>query len=115
MRGVNERTFLNHWEMLLAASCPGPTALHWRVAEVEWHKQRHGYAGADYTIRLEVHRLRHGGDAGWELLVVKEYWWSGETILKSGAWARTVQGSPKAIIAWVRHHAPSHAGTETRD
>jgi len=105
MRGVNDRNFLNQWQILYRATCPTAAQTHWRVGEVDWRKDRHSFSGADYTVTLEVHHLRCAPRAStpWALMVVTEHWWDGNgEPLKSASWARAINGNPKAITSWLR-------------
>jgi len=105
MRGVNDRNFFNFWQILYRATCPRPGQTRWRVGDVDWRKERHSFAGADYAVTLEVHHLRCAPRSGpaWALMVVTEHWWDGgEEPLKATNWARVISGNPKAITSWLR-------------
>lgn len=104
MRGVNNASFFNLWQMLYRSTCPNPNQTHWRVGEVEWRKDRHSFSGSDYGVTLEVHRLKRASRAtSWDLMVMVEHWWDGAgNALKSTNWARVTKGNPKTIIAWLR-------------
>lgn len=107
MRGVNDRNFLNLWQIVYRATCPGPAATQWRCGPVDWRKDRHSFSGAEYAVTLEVHHLQHRGGAGaaWTLLVSAEHWWGKDGVaIKSTTWARVTAGDGKAVIAWLRQH-----------
>jgi len=105
MRGVNDRNFINLWQILHRVTCPTLEESRWRVGDVEWRKDRHSFSGCDYALALEVHSLQHAAKAGlgWKLLVTIEHWWdSDRAVLRSTTWARVVAGSSKAVIAWLK-------------
>ena len=105
MRGVNDRNFLNAWQILYRASCPAGAETEWRVGDVAWLKQRHGFGARDYAFAIEVHRLRRaaGRDRAWTLLVTTEHWWDGaQTLVMSKTWARVPHGSARDIVAWMK-------------
>ncbi|MGH7013625.1 MAG: hypothetical protein ACREEL_05625 [Stellaceae bacterium] len=102
MRRVNDRNFLNRWQILHQASCPGLHATSWRVGDVAWRKNRLSFTGPDCAVTLELHHLDRTS-ARWALLVVVEHWWDGKNEpIKATTWARVLTGSPKAVIAWLR-------------
>ncbi|MBS0520353.1 MAG: hypothetical protein JSR90_16790 [Proteobacteria bacterium] len=105
MRGVNDRGFLNLWQIVHRATCPAPTSTRWQCDGVDWHKDRHSFSGSDYALTLEVHRLQHRGGAGpaWNLMVTLEHWWGANGVaLKTVSWARMTTGDAKAAIAWLK-------------
>ena len=105
MRRVNDRNFLNLWQILYRASSPHPGQTRWRVGDVDWCKERHSFSGPDYAVTMEVHCLRSPRSTSrpWSLMVVTEHWWDdrGEP-LKSASWARVTSGNPREIAAWLR-------------
>jgi len=111
MRGVNDRNFLNLWHILERATCAGPDQTRRCVGDVEWLKERHSFAGSDYSLSLEVHRLsrRSQGGAGWQFIVTIENWWNGNReVLRSTTWARVTAGDPKAVMAWVKQQEKAY-------
>lgn len=106
MRGLNDRKFLNLFQIVHRASCPDPTNSHWRVGEVDWRKDRHTFSGAGYAFSTEVHQLRRAaGGSDWALMVVTEYWWdTRREVLRSTTWAKALEGSAPVIAAWFRDH-----------
>jgi hypothetical protein len=117
MRGVNNRNFFNSWQILYRATCPGASEARWRVDDVEWRKDRHSFFGSAYAISLEVHLLSRAarGGAGWVLMVVVENWWSDKhDALKTSTWARVVEGTQKAVVAWMREREHSRDRAQVR-
>ena len=99
MRSVNDKNFLNAFQLLYRATNRSGAA-RWKVGEVEWRRERHSFSGSDYAVSLEVHCL---GGAGWTLMVFAEHWWDGgQNLLKTQTWARVLDGNPKAVLAWMR-------------
>lgn len=109
MRGVNDKNFFNQWQMLHRSTCPGYEQTHWRVGDVAWKKDRHSFAGSDYSVTLEVHCLHcaPAKGAGWKLLVMVEYWWNDKReSLRSMSWARVIEGNQKSIVSWISRQRP---------
>jgi hypothetical protein len=106
MRGVNDRNFLNIWQLLYRQSCPSTSHTLWQVGDVEWRKDRHSYFGSSYALTDEVHLLRRGGrDGRWLLMIVIENWWDGtHEPIKTSTWARVLEGDAKAVVAWMREN-----------
>jgi len=106
LANLNSGTFLNCWQIVHRATMPGADAEHWRVSEVDWHRQRHAYTGADYSFTIEVHKLASArAEASWSLIVVVEHWWQSNKVpLRTTTWARRLSGSSAAIMSWVRGH-----------
>jgi hypothetical protein len=48
--------------------------------------------------------LSRRGRRGWELLVTKEYWWTGghERAIKTLRWSQQTEGARRDIMAWLR-------------
>ncbi len=110
MRGVNDRTFLNLWQIIYRATCPDAAQARWRAGDVDWCKDRHTFTGGDYAFSMDVHTLRRSASDGrdWVLMVVVEHWWDQkQEILRSLTWARAVKGSPHVIAAWLRSREQS--------
>ena len=117
MRGVNDRNFLHIWHIVEQATCPGRAQDRWLVGDVDWRKEHLSFSSSNYSVSLEVHHLHRSarGDAGWRLMVTIEYWWGhGRELLKSSTWARVAQGSPKAVIAWLKSQEQSLSSTVPR-
>lgn len=104
MRGLNDRSFLNLFQIVHRASCPEPTRGRWRIDDVEWRKDRHTFSGAGYAFSTEVHQVRRAaGGSDWVLMVVAEYWWDERReVLRSTTWAKALEGNAQAIAAWFR-------------
>jgi hypothetical protein len=105
MRGVNDRNFLNFWQILYRATCPSPAQTHWHVGDVDWRKDRHSFSGTDYAVTLEVHLLRRTARDGgaWALMVATEHWWHASAEpLRSTSWARVLEGNPRVITSWLQ-------------
>lgn len=113
MRGVNDRNFLNRWQILHRATCPGLHATSWQVGDVVWRKDRISFAGSACAVTLELHHLERAS-ARWTLLVVAEHWWDGKNEpIKATTWARALAGSPKAIVAWLREQSADESNSVT--
>ncbi|MGH7036270.1 MAG: hypothetical protein ACREFL_21290 [Stellaceae bacterium] len=107
MRGINDRNFLNLWQMVHRATRPSLDQCHWQVGDVDWRTERHSFSGAAYASALDVHLLSRarGGRTLWRLMVVAEYWWDeNRAPLRSTIWARMASGDARAVIAWFREH-----------
>lgn len=104
MRGVNDRSFFNTWQLLYRKTCPSATHTLWQVGDVEWRKERHSFFGISYALSNEIHTLRRSGrNVGWLLMIVIENWWDGRhEAIKTTTWARVLEGDAKAVVAWMR-------------
>jgi hypothetical protein len=105
MRRVNDRNYFNCWQILYRATCPSPNQTHWRVADVDWRKERHSFSGVDYSVIFEVHYLRYvvRDSASWTLMVALEHWWDGNgESVKDTSWARVIKGNPRMIVSWLQ-------------
>jgi hypothetical protein len=103
MSRIGGRRFLYAWQMLKAASQPGPQATAWRVGDVEWRRSRHSITTPDYVTTLDIHRLDyHHGGTSWSVMVVAESWWDErQTLIRSQVWATHLAGDRNAISRWM--------------
>jgi hypothetical protein len=106
LANLNSRSFLNRWQMIRHATMPSPESVHWRVADVEWRRERHAFAGGNCSFAIEVHTLASAAHRrGWSLMVVVEHWWTGDKqALRTLTWARRLTGNSTTIFGWVRDH-----------
>jgi hypothetical protein len=116
MRGVNDPNFFNAWRILYRETCPSATHSLWHAGDVEWRKDRHNFFGSLYAVSNEVHTLRRSApNGGWVLMVVIENWWDGRReSIKTTTWARTIEGTAKDVVAWMRERERNgaRAGSE---
>jgi hypothetical protein len=107
MANLNRSSFLDCWQIIRAATAPGPDCARWQAGGVDWRRQRHAFSGDGCSFAIEIHRLAfvRPGAASWSLMVVIEHWWGADKeALKSTSWARCLSGSSAAIFAWARTH-----------
>ena len=113
MSRIGDRRFLYAWQMLKAATQPGPQATVWRVGDVEWRRNRTSITTPDYVVSLDVHRLdcRRGAHS-WAVMVVAESWWDErQTLIRSQLWATHLSGDREAITRWMDEQAAALPGT----
>jgi hypothetical protein len=106
MRTVSDRNFMNSWHIVHKATNPTQNNHRWHVADVDWQRERHRFAGGGYSFMIEVHRLdcRVAGKTSWSLLVVIEYWWdaTNDEVIRSTSWGKRLSGNTQAIGKWMR-------------
>ncbi|MGB8276223.1 MAG: hypothetical protein WCF16_13240 [Alphaproteobacteria bacterium] len=110
MRGLNNRTFFNLWNLVLAATNPGLSRDRWTVGTVTWKRQRHSFRGPDFSFVMDVYTLDRNerGKRVWQLLMVVENWWDADREpVRSAVWARALSGSQQAIVNWFRQQEKS--------
>lgn len=107
MANINSSSFLNCWQIVHRATIPNPDCERWRVSEVDWHRQRHTFAGGGYSFAIEVHTLVAApkDNPTWSLMVVVEHWSDREhEALRTTTWARRLTGNSNTIVGWVKSH-----------
>ena len=106
MKGVNDKSFLNLWQLVLDATNLALDVHAWRVGNVQWRRDRHSYRSSTHSFTLEVHTIeQHERERiVWRLFVVKEHWWGsdGKNAVKSNIWARVLVGRREAVLKWFR-------------
>jgi len=111
MKGVNDKSFLNLWQIVYRATVPSATHDHWRVSEVDWRRQRHHFSGESYSFSIETHTLSclAKSRSGWSLFVVVENWWDQDhETMRSSVWARSYTGNKRSIIEWFKSQGRAH-------
>jgi hypothetical protein len=95
-------------DLLVSLTNPGLRRSAWTHDGVDFCRERHTFNGPSHGLAIDIFRLAHSGRRGWSLMVVKEYWWSGEESnpLKSIRWARPIGGQRNDILAWLREQEP---------
>jgi len=104
MMRIGDRLFLHAWQIVRAATQPGPEATNWRSGEVTWHRTRLSQSCADFSVVQDAYALEHRGPGvRWGLLVVLETWWDpGHRVIRSQVWATHLSGSKTALQEWIR-------------
>lgn len=107
MRGFNDAAFTFLFNRLVSASNLHLDKDQWRVADVNFHRQRHSYWGHDYAFSVEIFTLRCHSQGNWELMVVRENWWDagGHAPVKSSQWGKLISGSKVAALDWFHQQA----------
>jgi hypothetical protein len=107
MNRIGDRKFLQGWQMVKAATQPGPQATAWRVGDVEWRRSRHSITTPDHAAALEIHRLdRHRAGGSWSVMIVVESWWDDrQRLVRSQVWASHLSGDRNAITGWIEEQA----------
>lgn len=105
VKAVRSKGFLDLWRAVYLKTNPGPERSRWRIGEVEWTRQTHSFRGRDYSLWLEIHRLRRdaGTNRGWSVLVVAERWWEeGRTdAFRTVEWRRVLSGKDSDVVSWL--------------
>lgn len=103
MSRIGDRDFLHRWQIIRAATQPGPEEMAWQVADVRWDRYRSSLAAPAYALVIEVHRLQNlTSHEPWSLMVVAEHWWDEHRkALRSHLWATQLSGSRQRIVEWI--------------
>jgi hypothetical protein len=104
MKTLASASFFRTFDLLLAAGNPGLKLSHWNQDGVAWERERHSFNTRAYGFALEIATLTHSGRQGWSLIVVKEFWWTGDRDkgVRSTHWAHLLSGRRDAAIGWMR-------------
>jgi hypothetical protein len=115
LANLNSGSFLNRWQIVHRATIPSPDCERWHVSGVDWHRQRHSFAGGGYSFAVEVHTLAFGRveKPTWSLMVVVEHWWGSEKeAMRTTTWTRCLAGTSAAIFNWVKDHEAVRRATK---
>jgi hypothetical protein len=104
VKTLASRSFFRTFDLLLAAANPSLKLSCWSQDGVACVRERHSFGGGTYNFAVEVVTMTRPGCQGWTLVVVKEFWWSGdrEKELRSTRWAQLLSGRRNDAIAWMR-------------
>jgi hypothetical protein len=101
VKTLASRSFFRTFDLLLAAANP---SMMLSEDGVTCARERHSFGGGTYNFAVEVVTMTQPGRQGWTLMVVKEFWWTGdrERDLRSTRWAQLLSGRRNDAIAWMR-------------
>jgi hypothetical protein len=104
MKSLASPSFFRTFDLLVAVGNPGLKLSRWSQGGVVWERERHSFNGRDHGFAVEVATLTRVGRNAWTLLVVKEFWWSGNQgrELRSMRWAQLLDGRRDDAIGWMR-------------
>jgi hypothetical protein len=104
MKNLSGPSFYRLFDLLVSMTNPGLKLARWEVDGVDWERQRHSFTGPSHGFGVEIFTLTRSGTHGWVLMVIKEYWWTGEEnrALKSLHWSRPLRGRRGDVITWFR-------------
>jgi len=119
VKTLASRSFFRTFDLLLAAANPSLVLSCWSQDGVACVRERHSFGGGTYNFAIEVVTMTQPGRQGWSLMVVKEFWWTGdrEKELRSMRWAQLLSGRRDDAIAWMRNqeerldHEPKPSAT----
>jgi hypothetical protein len=99
---LGDINFFNLFARIAAATNKNRDCDAWRVAGVDWTRQRHIHWGPRYSFQIEVHELVSPGRIGWQLLVAHEMWWPRDRVktFRNGRWTHMSEGSKSKMLAW---------------
>jgi hypothetical protein len=97
-------SFFRTFDLLLAGANPSMMPSCWTANGVTCARERHSFGGGTYNFAVEVVTMTRPGLQGWTLIVVKEFWWTGdrEKELRSTRWAQLLSGRRDDAITWMR-------------
>lgn len=104
MKSLSGNSFFRLFDMLTATSNPGLKLDRWAVDDVRIERERHSFSGRTHCFAIDVFMLSRPGRRSWTLMVAKEFWWDGghKRAIKMQGWSRSIDGSRREIMAWVR-------------
>ncbi|WP_162854554.1 hypothetical protein [Sphingobium estronivorans] len=106
MKSLADRSFFRVFDLLVASAQPNGSIKRptWSIADTEWVRERHSYAGPNHSFTMETIQVRRTTAPRWTLLVVKEFWWieSQEKPLRDLRWAKLIQGNSQEALKWFR-------------
>lgn len=99
---LGDNRFYNLFALVATGSNPDRTRDAWEVEKVRWSRERMTHKGPRYSLAIEVHALELGGRHGWQLLVGRETWWSGNAAdpFRNGHWVHLVRGRRDDVLKW---------------
>lgn len=109
MRRIGDRQFLLAWQVIRAATQPGPEATAWPIGEAFCRRYRHSLMTPDYSVVLDVCHIEQSGvRGGWRMMVTAETWWDDRRdVLRAQLWASHTAGSKDRALAWMLAEAAS--------
>jgi hypothetical protein len=104
MKRIGDPSFFRLVERLVDSGDAGRKRDRWPVGDSSWQRERHSFAGAGHGFSVEIMRGTRPGPKGWELMVVKEYWWQGEhgNAFKVQQWAHLCSGRRDHLMDWLK-------------
>lgn len=104
MRSVGDPGFFRVFDVLLTLTNPALKRSRWSHDGVQIERERHSFTGPAHGLAIEIFTLTCPGRRGWSLMVVKEYWWTGEEsrAVKNLRWARLTSGQRGDLLSWLR-------------
>jgi hypothetical protein len=107
-------SFFRLFDMLMSTTNPGFKRARWSFEGVDCEHERHSFTGRAHGFAVETTTLTRGGRRAWSLLVVKEFWWTGEAsdAARITRWARPTAGNRGDILGWLRTQELALARTE---
>jgi hypothetical protein len=104
MKNFAQPSFFRVFDLLVGATNPGLKLSSWTYDGVVWERERHSFTGATHGQTIEIFTLRRLGKRGWNVMIVKEYWWVGKENkpVKAVRWAKPIEGQRIDIMNWFR-------------
>jgi hypothetical protein len=103
---LGDANFLNLFSRIATRSNPDRDCDEWRVAGVDWGRNRSAHWAANVSFQIETHTLRHASRPAWVLLFVHELWWGQdrEKAIRNVHWVRLHSGNRKDVLRWFVEH-----------
>jgi hypothetical protein len=114
MKSLVSPSFFRVFDMLMSATNPGLKRARWSFDGIDCEYERHSFNGRAHGFTVETFTLTRPGRRSWSLLVVKEFWWTGEKseIARMTRWARPIAGGRGDIMSWLKSQESALARTE---
>jgi hypothetical protein len=109
-------SFFRLFDLLMGATNSSLKHVHWSIDGVDCERERHSFTGRAHSFAVETFTLTRQGRRGWRLLVVKEYWWTGQAAdaARIRRWARPTGGNRRDILAWLQAQEPTLGHAQAR-
>ncbi|MBI3677680.1 MAG: hypothetical protein HY243_13805 [Proteobacteria bacterium] len=100
---LGDSKFQNLFALLVSATNKDRDCDEWRVAGVEWRRQR-SVQWAPISFQIEIHQLTHTARPKWTILSVHEIWWKRDRrkAIRNAYWTHLENGSRNDVLKWFR-------------
>jgi hypothetical protein len=104
MKTFASASFFRLLDRLVDAGNPSLRRPRWSFEGVEFEYGRHSFTGSAHGFSIQTFTLSSAGRRGWSLLVVKEFWQTGDATdaARMTRWARPTGGRRGDIVTWLR-------------
>jgi len=91
-------------ELIINRPAPARGQRTWTSKGAECSIDKHSFAGEVYSFHVDILQIRLAttGRSGWKLLLVREFWQSGDgESIHSTKWLKLLLGKPADVLKWI--------------